>query len=272
MRTHSRRVGFVGSPRIAAGVALAFLCFQCAWAEDAASKAGPKQSADDEVSRWYVLVGSVNNQPRLDDAARQIDREINRTFKLLAPGFDDVKTFEDQRDDFLIWTPYVGVGRVLSKRWDVFFQAGYAEGDIRTRQTNLTRILVPLHTDIEFHRSSFFIGPGVAFYPMGVIEHETRDSIKDRLKSAKPFAAATFNYNYLGFDAEVKAGLPGLGSLMKQKQKERWEIWSTGATLGMDIPLTKRSSLSLNGQYNFFLDHGDDFSGPAFNIYWKRFF
>jgi len=225
-----------------------------------------------DSSQVYGFIGIVNNQPRLDSAAKEIDRQINRPFRLLAPGFDDVRTFEDQRDDMAIWNVFGGVGHVLSERWDAFFQAGYAAGEVRTQATDASWLLAPLHTEVTLERSSAFVGPGLAYYPWGMVERREYESWADRLKKAKPFATATISFNYLTFEADVKAGPVPFKRLLRKTTSEQWRLWSGGLSLGLDIPATERSVLSLNGQYTFFVDHADDFSGPAFNLYWKRFF
>jgi hypothetical protein len=197
---------------------------------------------------------------------------VNRPFRFLAPGFEDVRTFADQRDDFMIWCPFVGVGKTLSKRWDAFAQAGYARGEVRTKASDPSILLLPLHTDVTFERSSFFAGPGLAFYPTGMPERQKFDSVLQRLKAAKPFVATTLSWNYLTFDANVHAGVGPLRKLVEKKECKEWDLWSLGLTVGLDVPTTTRSAVSVNLQYNRFLDHSGDFSGPALNVYWKKFF
>ncbi|HIJ66011.1 MAG TPA: hypothetical protein HPP77_08670 [Candidatus Hydrogenedentes bacterium] len=226
----------------------------------------------DAPAEWYFYTGNVNVHPRLDDAEKEIDRMINRRFRLFAPGFDDIRTFSDQRDDMMIWNGLIGVGRTLSRHWDFFFQAGYAAGKVRTEATDLSIFLIPLQTDITLERSSAFVGPGLAFYPRGMSRRAKYDSFAGRLKQAKPFVATTLAFNYLTFDADVKAGFVPLGGLIRQKESRRWRPWNAGLSLGADIPLTKKTVLSTNAQYSFFFDEGGDFSGPAFNFYCKRFF
>jgi len=247
------------------------------WADDATPAEQPETTASDvkpaDGSPWYILMGSVNNQPKLKDASEMIDRQTNKTFRLFAPGFEDVRTFADERDDMMIWSPYVGVGRVLSKHWDVFFQTGYSAGEVRSNETNLTWLLLfPLHTDVRFKRSSFFAGMGLAYYPFGMPERGDFDSIRERLRNARPFVVSTLNYNYLTFDAKIKSGVGLLDELVTIKQSDAWDPWSVGISAGVDIPLTKHSTYSMNLQYNHFIDQTDDFSGLGFNFYWKRFF
>ncbi len=49
------------------------------------------------LGNWYLIHGSSNNHPKLDEASELIDNQINKPFKAIAPGFSDVRTFSDQR-------------------------------------------------------------------------------------------------------------------------------------------------------------------------------
>lgn len=264
------------------GIALLLLFVVAAppvvWAEAEGAKLGPPASEQQEAAeqpdelRWFFFWGSTNTHPRLKDASKLIDRQINDTLRLIAPGFDDVRTFADQRDELMIWTPFVGIGRVLSPRWDAYFQMGYSEGEIQTEATNASLLLLPFHTDVKLERSNFFAGIGTTFFPWGMAELDKYVSVKERLKHTKPFVGSVLSWNYLSFDAKIKPGFRPFGNIADIRQSEDWHIWSVGVSSGIDIPLSRRSKLSFNASYNFFLDHGADFSGPSFSIMSKRFF
>ncbi len=248
-----------------------------AWAEEPAKEAD--SAAKEEAARpaeskgpWYFFLGNVNNHPRLANAQEQIHQQIDVPFRLIAPDFKDVRTFADQRDELMIWTPFVGVGRKLSTHWDAFFQVGYSKGKVRTRETDLSLLLLPFHMDMTEYRSSFFAGLGLGYFPLGLPELRKYDGFVDRLKSAKPFLVGTASWNYLTFEAKVKAGLVPIGNFIRIDQKDNWSPFSTGIGAGVDIPLTKSLVTSMNVQYTFFLDQGDDFSGPGISMYWKKFF
>lgn len=243
---------------------------QEAIAQPAASDSGAEPEA--KASPWYFFTGNINNQPRLHRAKKLIDQQINQPFRLIAPTFDDVKTFADQRDEFMIWTPYVGVGRKLSLRWDAFFQIGYSAGDVQTDANNTSLFLLPLHTDVTEKRSSFFTGLGLAFYPVGMPEMRKYNSVAERLKNARPFLVSTISWNYLTFEARIRAGIKPFGDFIKIDEKDHWSPFSSGLALGLDIPLSDTSAFSMNVQYNQFFEESDDFSGLGFNFYWKKSF
>ena len=221
---------------------------------------------------WYFFTGNSNNHPRLHKAQQQIDEQINQPFRLIAPCFDDVKTFADQAQDFMIWTPYIGVGRKLSTHFDLFAQAGYSAGSVRTKANDTSLLLLPFHTDVQEKRSSFFAGLGLAWFPWGFVELQKYDSIGSRLANTRPYLVNTYSWNRLTFEGNVKSGLWPLPSLIHVNQKEHWSLFSTGIGAGADIPLSASSALSMNLQYTFFLSEGEDFSGPGFNMHWKKFF
>ncbi len=246
--------------------------FTSAGAAEETDRSAAPPASDEFAKQWYVFGGVVQSFPRLNDATKEIDHRINRPFRLIAPGFDDVKTFADQRDDMMIASLFLGGGRTISKRWDWFVQAGYSQGEIRTKASNISLLLMPLKTDVTIERSNFFTSLGVSFHPFGMTELGEYSSLKSRLRHAKPFLASTWNWNYLTFDADVKAGFGPFRRLMRVEEGNVWNPWSLGLTTGVDIPVTKHSMLCLNAQYSWFIDQGDDFSGPTLITYWKRFF
>lgn len=226
----------------------------------------------EEDSGWYFFNGNSNNHPRLNTASSEIDANINQTLRLILPAFDDVTTFSDQRDDFMIMTPFIGVGKVLSPKWDAFFQTGYSAGKVRTEATDFSILLIPFHTDVELERSTFFASLGLIHFPCGMAERAKGRTIGKRFRQAKPYVGGTLNWNYLTFDARIKAGPVPLTNIIRFNQTRHWRPWSVGFLAGLDIPMTRRGVLSINAQYTAFIDYGDDFSGPTFNVFWKRFF
>jgi len=240
-------------------------------ADDA--KANPEVAGKtDTPSPWYFFLGNINNQPRMKAADRMTDNMLNKPFQTLAPGLEDVRTFSDQRDEFMIWTPYIGVGRKLSPHWDLFYQAGFSKGSVRSNQTEPSLLLLPLHLDVTIYRSSFFTGLGLAYYPWRLPELRAYASWRERFKHARPFIVTTLNYNYLTYEAKVKAGPRPLDHLIHTTQKDEWSPFSSGVAVGLDIPLSESTALAVNTQYNMFWDQGSDFSGLGFNIYWKKSF
>ena len=237
-----------------------------------AADAGVTEEQTPVVLRNHIFWGHTNNHPRLKVAEKEIDARINRSLRAIAPGFDDVRTFSDQRDDFGIWTPFIGVGRNYGEKWDVFLQMGYTQGKIRTRATDATWLLLPLKSDVEFKRSSFYAGGGAAYYPWGLARPGEYHGVRERLQGARPFIGTSLNWNYLTFDGKVKARLAPLPFRAKIEDNRTWSSWGASVNLGVDIPMTKRSVAACNVQWSHMFKYGDDFNGPAFSMYWKRYF
>jgi hypothetical protein len=258
-------------------ISLAFLFTFGCWGADSAAKAEPAkaESAKEDCGAgpWYFFSGSVNNHPRLREAQKQMRRQIDGPFGVIAPGFRPVRTFADQRDEMMISTPYVGVGRKLSKCFDLFYQIGFSAGQINTRETRTSILLLPFHADVNEKRSSFFTGPGVTYFPLGMAELRKYHSFCERLRGARPFVVGTLNYNYLTFKADIKAGFQPFGNFLVQRKDYRyWNIMSSGIGFGVDIPFSARTVISMNAQYTFFWSESNDFSGPGFSFMTKYFF
>ncbi len=253
------------------------LCL-CAWAAgeapesslDAGEAVEPLARPGD--SRWYVMTGAINLHPRFRDARELIDRRLNRPFRILAPGFEDVRTFADERDDFAIWMPFVGAGRTVGDHWEVFGHAGFTRGRVTTRQDRVSLLLLPLYTDVSLTRTSLYVGGGVTYYPWGFPRRDRYEGIAARLAEARPFIMSSLNWNYLGFEGRVKARFRPFPSILDFEERDRWRPWSTNVTIGVDVPLTARTVATVHAQYNIFLDHHADFGGPGMAIFLKRFF
>ena len=268
---------------LAMSLAGVFLWTSSAPAAEEATAAEPTQlelghavcPGDDTASqdyRWCFFAGNMTNFPRLKDASDRVDREVNKTLRLIAPGFDDVKSFGDQRDDVMIHTPFLGFGRILNDYFDVFLQAGYTRGVVETKATDWSLLLVPLRTNVTFERSSFFLGLGTHWHPWGRPVLMKYDGWKARVRGTKPFFATSVNWNYLTFDADVKGAFFPLGNILHIEQSDIFKVWSWSALVGVDMPLTKHTCFSYNVNYNTFFRYGDDFSGPSMSVYMKYLF
>ena len=248
-----------------------FVVAVSAWAADT-DTAAPTDEAAPEMSPWYFFNGSTNSHPRLHKADKLIDQQLNTPFRLIAPGFDDVKTFTDQADDFMIWSPFVGIGRKFGNHWDVFFQIGGSAGTVRTKSDDTSIVLLPFHADVTIKRSNLFIGPGVAWFPFGFSRNKPKMTWGERFHGTRPYLTATFSWNRMTYEGDVKAGIRPFGNFIQNKQEDTWHPFSSNLGAGVDVPLTKRTTLSLNGQWSFMYDYGEDFSGPNIGIFVKHAF
>lgn len=221
--------------------------------------------------KWFLLLGGANAHPRLE-SERLIRDYFDPIMNNLAPGHGDARTVGDLRDRYLLWTPFLAVGRNLNDHWSIFLQAGYAAGKVRTKETTPSIVLLPLHTDFEIKRGAFYTGTGVDYFPWGMPERAEYDSLSDRLRAARPYIGVRATYTYATYEAKVKVGFKPFPNLVSLNLQDAWGIPSYGAVVGVDVPLTKKSALSANAAYNWFTDEERDFNGPAFTVVWKHFF
>ena len=74
--------------------------------------------------KWFVLVGIINVYPRLE-REELIQNVLDPAIRTVAPAYRGTKTFSDLRDDGLLWTPQIAVGRVLSRHFALSIHGGY---------------------------------------------------------------------------------------------------------------------------------------------------
>jgi hypothetical protein len=220
---------------------------------------------------WYVLFAWVNTYPELK-SEKPIDQYFNPAMRLLAPGFDDVYTISDLRDDHLLWPPHIAIGRNFGKRWSASFEFGYATGKVRTKATDPTWLLLPLHTDFEIKRDALYWGPGLDYYPFGRVEMRARNGLGERLRGIRPSIGTRVTWTYASYDAKVKAELGRWGRFLNLNLHDSWSLTSVNFNIGADVPLTKNSLLHLNGGYNWFDHRQYDFEGTAYTVAYKWFF
>ncbi len=237
---------------------------------DLEEEAVPGQQGKEEQRRWFLLLAAVNVHPRLE-SEQLVRRYLDSTMKALAPGYRQVKTFSDMRDDYLMWPPYVGIGRT-AKYWSLFFQTGYSAGKVRTKQNNMSVFLLPIHTDYEVTRGAAYFGFGIDYLPLRSAALREYEGIKDRLKNAKPYIGARVTWTYATYHAKVKVGPRPVGNLVNIELSDHWFIPSLNLDIGVDIPCGKRSVFSFNAGQNMFKRRDFDFGGPSYACAWKIYF
>ncbi|MBN2307351.1 MAG: hypothetical protein JXR94_00170 [Candidatus Hydrogenedentes bacterium] len=221
--------------------------------------------------RWFLFVAAANPYPRIE-SEDLIDATFNPAMHFLAPGYDDVGTVGDLRDRGMLWTPYIGLGYILSERWSVFVQAGYASGKVRTKDDDWSILLVPIHTDFEIERGALYAGLGLDYFPWGMPELREYSGIRDRLRGARPTLGTRLTWTYATYDVKVQVGLRDVQNLINYELSDAWLLPSFNANVGVDVPLSKRSVFSANVGYNFFVDRAYDFAGPSLVVGWKYHF
>jgi hypothetical protein len=244
----------------------------CAHGGDKVSPAAEScPSGSDAERRWFLMFAMVNSYPLLESEDFVYDL-FNPAMRFLAPGFDNVDTVGTLRDDHILWVPYLGIGRKMSKRWTLFFQGGYAAGKVRTKADDISLLLLPLHTDFEIQRGSLYFGPGVDFFPWGLPEQRDYDGVMDRLRNTRLCVGTRVMWTYATYRAKVKAGLKPFPNILNLELDDSWFIPSVNINVGADIPLNKQSSFFVNAGYNYFDTQDFDFEGPSYTVGLKWFF
>jgi len=229
------------------------------------------ENGGDALSPWYFFMGFSNAYPKME--SEQIVRKYyDGTMHHLSPTYDDVLTVGDMRDVGLLWVPYLGVGRTFGNRWSVFAQVGYSAGKVRTKADDPSYLILPLHTDFEIARGAFYAGLGADYFPWGMPELKEYHGLMERLRAAKPNVGARVTWVNATYQAKGKVGWKPFDNLVDYTQSDEWTIPSAAPSIGVDVPLGRKSQLSFGASYSWFKEQQGDFEGPAFTIIWKRFF
>jgi len=228
--------------------------------------------ARDQVPRdWYIFAATVNVYPRLE-SERVVKKFLEPALRGLAPGHPGLNTISDLRDDHLLWPPHFGVGCNLNDRWAVFVEAGYTVVKVRTRSSDRSIFLLPLHTDFEIKRTGVFGGAGVDYFPWGMAAQEDYKGLWTRLAAARPFVGTRLTWTYTTFRAKTKLGFAPLPNFVNVELSDGWHLPSATVVAGFDLPLSERTALTASVGHNHFWDQEFDLEGWAFTVQLKYFF
>ncbi len=222
-------------------------------------------------SRWFTLPALINVYPKLESETL-IRKYFNPAMRLLAPGFEDVRTISSLCDEHLLWVPDAAFGYVVSPRWALYLHFGYSGGKVRTKADNTSLLLLPLHTDFEIYRSSSYIGLCADLFPWGMPERRPYASLRERLSNIRPSIGFRLTENYAGYKVKAKAGLTNFTKFLNLDLKEYWWVTTYNMNIGVDIPVNECNALVLNAGYNISFSRGYDFDGMAFTVGWKHYF
>lgn len=241
-----------------------------AFADSNADEQEDARSSAMAARNWYFFIAAVNVYPALK-SEELINKTLEPVLRTLSPGHDGLYTVSDLRDDHGLWPPHIGLGRNLSDKWSIFFETGYTAGKVRTKNDRRSIFLLPLHTDFEIYRSALFAGVGLDFFPWGMAEQREYNGIRDRLSNIRPFLGTRLTWTHATFRAKAKVGLVPLPNFVNIELGDAWSLPSATLVGGFDLPLSKDTTLTVNGGYNYFWEQASDFEGYAFTIQWRRY-
>jgi len=220
---------------------------------------------------WYFFVAAVNVYPKLE-SEDLIHNALEPVLRGLSPGHPGVYTVSDLRDDHGLWPPHFGVGVNLSPKWSAFVEAGYTEGKLRTLLDRRSIVGLPLHTDFELKRGALFGGLGLDYFPWGMPGRTEYEGLRERLLATRPFLGTRLTWTHATYDVKVKLGLRPLPNFVNLELSDAWLLPSATIVGGVEVPLSRDTTLSFSAGYNYFPKRDFDFEGAAFTIQWKSYF
>lgn len=269
--------------QIAVCILVGMLGVGTAGAEDSPPAVNPAEAAPAEEAelsyaaetplrlRWFVFAGMVNAYPYMK-SEKLIRNIYDPVMTAIAPGHKDANTVGDLRDQHILLPPQIGLGYVLSDRFKLSVQGGYAAGLVRTQQDNQSIFLfIPWHEDFQIRRGAGYLGAGLDFFPFGGTEQRAYKGFKDRILGSRPFLGTSVTMTRATYDARVQIGLKGLPNI-GIKLHDTWVLPSLNIHAGFDFPINRRDAISVNAGFNHFWEQEDDFEGWAFSFTYKHFF
>lgn len=214
-------------------------------------------------SFWFV--GTSNYHNKLAKSERRVDTEINGTFSLLFPRWRRVTTFQDWRDDWLIWDLWGGYGRDINESlsWTVY--AGAGEGTIRNRD-RYHFLALPVETKIYFTRRSLLAGASLRWWPVGRPE-KTEKGLWGSLSAMRPVTEINAGYTWQTAIADGRVWTPLSGDALRIRQRDDYHLLWASPRAGVEVPLSKRHSFNLLGGWLFFNNEQGDLNGPMLEMF-----
>ncbi|MEA3365999.1 MAG: hypothetical protein U9Q79_10205 [Candidatus Hydrogenedentes bacterium] len=230
---------------------------------------------DNERSKWFLVFGTGNLQPRLEPSELQIKQQINDVFGTVFPRWEKPRTFRDWRDEFRLWDLHVGFGRELSPKWVWMSTFGGSLGTVRN-EDRYYPLGIPTMFHVDFSRKLWFASTGLLYYPWGQSVFEESEGALERfrrsLKGSRPFVGGIGAYLDLSTEGVVQIDLPLTSFDPRIVQKQRMRSPYLSPRAGVDFPLTKKDDVVLAAGYLFFCEYGDDLDGWSYYLLYKHRF
>lgn len=169
----------------------------------------------------------------------------------------------------------MGLGYHLSPKWAWYIAAGIIRGTTE-QQTNLFPLLLPVKSEVEFTRAVTFVTSGFDYYPWGKAtlpaQREGENGLFRRLRGARPYAELATGYVHIHTEAPVALRTLGGHRFIRYNKSAIYDMIYLSPRLGLDIPLTERDTLALQGGYLFFDKHKDEYNNSSYYLMYKHRF
>ncbi len=227
---------------------------------------------NEPARKWFVLVGIVNVYPRLE-REKLIQNILDPVIRTIAPGYQGTATFSDLRDNGLLWTPQIAVGRILSRHFALSIHGGYGAGPVHSKKKNPSVLLgIPFYSNVKIKRRAAYVGLDLDYYPWGMVEQKKYATWLERLRASRPTLGVRYTWTWAGYDARIRLGPWPIKKLVNIRLGDNWALPNITLVAGVDIPVNQRNVIVVNGGYSFFWKEKEDFAGPAFTLGWRYMF
>ncbi len=228
-----------------------------------------------EDSKWFLIYGAANVQPKLESSEAKIAKDINGLFGAVLPRWEEPRTFKDWKHELRMWDFHIGLGRDLGEKWAWVSTIGGTAGKVRNSDRYYP-LAIPLMINVDFSRELWFASTGLLYYPWGKADFTPSPDGKGRfmrsLKGTRPFVGGILGYVGMNVRGDVKIGLPIIKDNLKIVDEQSINVFYASPRIGIDIPLTKRDELCLAAGYLFFDNHGDDVNNASYYMLFKHRF
>ncbi len=222
------------------------------------------ETEDEWQNRWFVKWGLANVHARVQESDNEIDRQLNKPFSLLIPGWDRPSTFKNMSDNWGLFDAHLALGRDMGPKWSWFVDVGGIIGKQKNKENYLFPL--PLNIRADFGRKLWFVAAGVDWYPWGkpVLERDPeRCAVMNALRSSRPFLEAAVGFVDAFETATVRIKIQHLAPTLKVKQYLHHPTEYISPRIGVEIPFGQNDSAILAAGYLFFDRHETDFNNVS---------
>jgi hypothetical protein len=243
-------------------------------ASDAAPNADSQPEKKSRLEGWQFFHVMANIWPRLEESEDKIDKQLNKGLGRLFPRWEEPTTFKDWRNDFKMWDLQIGVSKDIGKKWAVAVTGGAVEGLIPNSEKYYFPLPVKVNANME--RQSWSVSVAADYYFRGrpSLDPATKgqNPVARRLRAAKPYAELCTGYVNVKGRCTVSFERPVLGKLFRYTDKFQHDLFFVSPRIGIDIPVTKKDSVSFMAGPLFFTSHEKEYNNVAFYTVFRHRF
>lgn len=206
---------------------------------------------------WHFEFGFRDGCTKLAETKRMIDRRLDRPLRYdVLNFFDKPETPLDRKSDFLLTTIYLGFGRQESDWliWTLYVGGGMGRDDDHQRKGNV-------NLEVSFKYAYLYTGLTAEIYPWKVPCQHDFDTFDEAIRASRPFILTGLETGYVSAEGRGHWKIAPLPRLYQDKVQVRDWITSVNFGLGWHIPVNRRWSVVLSGDYRFHFYRPDEYNG-----------